>query len=149
PSQVRAAVLLGDKEITIDQVQNLIDKAVREQPAAQQLARQHKLDQLGREIVRELVVHELVARAAQREHLTVDQQLLVQGRQELAQPVSASETDPSNLASNIVARVRGDDYLNDALLELELGTKYFEKVAVTVDYITISNDDASGTRREK
>src|SRR2546423_138692 len=126
PSQVRAAVLIGDQEVSVDQVQQLIDNAVADRPAARQLAQQHKLDLLGREIVRQLVLHELLGRAAQREHLTADPSLVAEARNLLTQPVSTNSTDPSELAASIVAHARSADYASDRALEQQLGTKYFD-----------------------
>lgn len=149
PSQVRAAAFLPGHEVSVDQVQQLIDKAVQEQPAAQQLAQQHKLDQVGREAVRQLVLHDLITRAAAREGLTTDPALATQLAASLDRPVSINDVDPSQLANAIVARVRDHgEYASDYLLEQALGGKYFDKLAITFDYTTVSSDDG-GTRRDK
>jgi hypothetical protein len=151
PSQVSAAVIIGDREITMDRVQALLDDAVRDQPAAVQLAEQHKLDLLGREIVRQLVTHELVTTAARREGLRVDSAQLVQVENALAQPVSAATTDPSQLAEGIVARARDHaEYATDYLLESALAAKYVGTMSVTFDYTTVTGYDVdAGTEREQ
>lgn len=144
PSQVRAAFLLGDREVSQDQVQQLIDKAVREQPAAQQLAQQHELDQLGRAIVSQLVVHELVTRAAQREGLVADDTLISQAlaQDPLATPVSTTGVDPSQLPSQLAYRVRDHrEAITDQVLMRALAQKYFDKMAVTFDYTSVTSDD--------
>jgi hypothetical protein len=149
PSQVRAAAFLSGHEISVDQIQQLIDKAVQEQPAAQQLAQQHTLDQVGREAVRQLVLHDLVTRAAAREGLVTDPALATQLAATLDRPVSINDVDPSQLATAIVARVRDHgEYASDYLLERALGIKYFDKLAITFDYTTVSSDDG-GNRRAK
>ncbi|OXM73221.1 hypothetical protein CF166_11060 [Amycolatopsis sp. KNN50.9b] len=143
PSQVGAAVIVGDREITVDQVQDLLDKAVLEQPAAQQLSQQHKLDLLGREIVRQLVVHDVLARAAQREGLAVDPRLLDQflADDPLADPVSTAGADPSQLAQQIANRVRDHrEVITDSLLLQALGQKYLDRMSVTFDYTSVSSD---------
>jgi SurA N-terminal domain len=155
PSQVRAAAFLGDQEISIDQVQALIDKAVQEQPAAQQLAQQHKLDQLGREAVRQLVLHQLITQTAQQDGVSADpaqvSQLLAQDP--LAAPVPTANVDPSQLPQQIVYRARDHrEVISDQLLLQSLGAQYFDKVAVTFDYTTVASDSGGAqpvTMREK
>ncbi|HKS48010.1 MAG TPA: hypothetical protein VJT49_23440 [Amycolatopsis sp.] len=147
PSQARAAVLIGDREISVDQVQQLIDRAVRTQPAAQQLAQQHKLDLIGREVVRQLVVHELIGEVAQREGLSADPAVVGQLVAALGQPQSATAADPSQLAGLIVARVRDHtESATDIALEQELGSKYYRNMSVTFDFTSISSDEG-GDRR--
>jgi hypothetical protein len=149
PSQTETAAYVGDQTVSIDRVQQLIDKAVREQPAAQQLAQQHKLDQLGREVVRQLVVHDLITGAARREGLTADPLQVAQEANALGQPVSADATDPSRLPEGIVARARDHtEYATDYELEQQLGAKYFATMSVTFDYTTVSSDD-NGPRRDQ
>ncbi|HET6501110.1 MAG TPA: hypothetical protein VFG87_10145 [Amycolatopsis sp.] len=149
PSQTQTAAYVGDGTVSIDQVQQLIDKAVQEQPAAQQLAQQHKLDQLGREVVRQLVVHEEITSAARREGLTADPVTVAQEANALDQPVSADATDPSQLPEGIVARARDHtEYATDYELEQRLGAKYFATMSVTFDYTTVSSDD-NGPRRDQ
>jgi outer membrane murein-binding lipoprotein Lpp len=155
PNQVQAAVLVGDHEVPIDQVQQLIDKAVQEQPAAQQLAQQHKLDQLGRAIVSQLVQHELITRAAQREHLVADQNLLGQtlAQDPLAVPVPTTGVDPSQLPVLIAYRTRDHrEAITDQLLMQALGTKYFDKMSITFDYTSVVSDSGGAqpvSMREK
>ncbi|HEY3482715.1 MAG TPA: hypothetical protein VGL02_27845, partial [Streptomyces sp.] len=72
PSQAGAAAIVGDRAVPLDQVQNLIEKAVREQPYAQKLAAEHKLDLLGRAIVGQLVVHELLTQVSGKEGIPVN-----------------------------------------------------------------------------
>lgn len=155
PNQVGAAFLLGDRETTQDQVQQLIDKAVREQPAAQQLAQQHKLDLLGRAIVSQLIVHELVTRAAQQENLPVDEALIGQtlAQDPLATPVSTTGVDPSQLPTQIAYRVRDHrEAITDQVLMRTLALKYFDKLSVTFDYTSVSSDNGGSdpvSMREK
>lgn len=143
PSQVGAAVLYDGHEVSQDQVQSLIDKAVREQPAAQQLAQQHKLDQLGRGIVTQLVLHQLVQKAAQREGLVANesavQSLLAQAQ--LDTPMTAQQTDPSQLAAGIAVHVRDHhEVAADEVLMQELAERYSGTASVTVDYTTVASD---------
>ena len=155
PSQVGAAIIFSDHEVTVDQVQNLLDKAVQEQPAARQLSQQHKLDLLGREIVRQLVLHDVLTRTAQREGLVADPQLLGQflADDPLADPVSTTTTDPGQLAQQIANRVRDHrEVITDSLLLQALAQKYVDRMTVTFDYTSVTSDDGGAQpvdRREK
>lgn len=144
PSQVRAAFLLGDTEVSQDTVQQLIDKAVREQPAAQQLSQQHKLDQLGREIVGQLAQHELLVKAARQEGLVADEATVsgLLGEDPLVTPVSANGVDPSQLARQIAYRARDHrEVFTDYGLMQALGRKHFGGLSVTYDYTVVTSDD--------
>ncbi|MDQ3787420.1 MAG: hypothetical protein M3422_09275, partial [Actinomycetota bacterium] len=63
PSQVNSAVIIDDHVISVDEVQSLIDKVVKE-PAARPLAQQHKLDLVAREVVSQLVTHQVLSEVA-------------------------------------------------------------------------------------
>ncbi|WP_243770029.1 hypothetical protein [Amycolatopsis acidicola] len=144
PSQVRAAILFSDNEVSTDQVQFLIDKAVQEQPAAQQLSQQHKLDQLGRAIVGQYMLHDAVRRAAQREGLVADENAVSKTLEQdpLAQPVSTTGVDPSQIATQIAYRARDHrEVIVDNVLMQELGAKYVSNLSVTFDYTTVTDRD--------
>jgi len=64
PSQVNSAVIIGDHVISVDDVQRRLDEALTVEPAAKDLAKNHKLDLASRGIVDQLVRHELLAEAA-------------------------------------------------------------------------------------
>ena len=143
PSQVETAVYLGGRNVPIEAVQQLIDKAVQEQPAAQQLARQHKLDQLGREIVRQLIVHQTVTQTAEMDGVKIDPRQLDQvlAQDPLTTPVSTDSADPSQLAQQIVYRVRDHrEVISDQLLLQSLGEQYVDKLSVTFDYTSVVSD---------
>lgn len=149
PSQVRAAVLIADREFTVDQVQQLIDRAVQREPAARQLAQQHKLDLLGRAIVGQFVLHEMITRAARREGLWADPAQVAQAVSSLAQPLPTSGVDPAELPGDIALRARDHtEAATDYVLERALGEKYFDKMSVDFDYTTVTTDD-KGPRRDQ
>ncbi|WP_312871776.1 hypothetical protein [Amycolatopsis acididurans] len=155
PSQVTTALYLGDRHVSVDEVQGLIDKAVQEQPAARQLAQQHKADMLGREIVRQMIVHQMVTQTAQMDGVVVDPAQIsqVMAQDPLAAPVSATNTDASQLAQQIVYRVRDHrEVVSDQLLLQSLGAQYFDKLTVTFDYTSVVSDDGGAnpvSMREK
>lgn len=146
PSQVGAAVIVGNHSVSEDEVQSLIAKAVQQQPYAQQLAAEHKLDQLGREVVSQLVQHELAQRAMADEHLTVDEGKIQQAlaKVPLDQKVAANPQDPQSALSAVVASVRDHhEALVDQSIELQLVAKYFPKLSVTFDYLPIGGGTPS------
>ncbi|HWD01854.1 MAG TPA: hypothetical protein VG674_05260 [Amycolatopsis sp.] len=150
PSQVTTAAVIDGQVTTIDQVQGLIDKAVKEQPYAQQLAAQHKLDLVGREIVRQELLHAVVQKAAQKEHLSADPATISAA---LAQGDPLAGPLPENLAQDqpaavtqLVERVRDHrEALTDEYLEQQLAVKYLPKLSVTLDYVVIGAPTADGT----
>ncbi|MER7857874.1 MULTISPECIES: hypothetical protein [Amycolatopsis] len=153
PGQVGAAVIIDGKTVSVDRVQQLIDKAVREHPYGQQLASEHKLDLVGREIVRQEILHDLTERAAQREGVRVDESLVVNALQNdpLAKPMEANpQNDPALSVQQLVARVRDHrDALVDAALQTQLAMKYLDKLTVTFDFSSVSSTDATGSDADK
>ncbi|MFE5567190.1 MULTISPECIES: hypothetical protein [Amycolatopsis] len=153
PGQVGAAVIIDGKTVSVDRVQQLIDKAVREHPYGQQLAAEHKLDLVGREIVRQEILHDLTERAAQREGVRVDESLVVNALQNdpLAKPMEANpQNDPALSVQQLVARVRDHrDALVDAALQTQLAMKYLDKLTVTFDFSSVSSTDATGSDADK
>ncbi|MEW2506187.1 hypothetical protein ACQPXB_43435 [Amycolatopsis sp. CA-161197] len=149
PSQVGAAAVIDGQVTTIDQVQTLLDKAVQEQPYAQQLAAQHKLDLVGREIVRQQLLHAVVQKAAQKEGLVADEATISAA---LAQGDPLAGPMPENLAQDqpaavtqLVQRTRDHrEALTDAYLEQQLAVKYLPKLSVTLDYVVIAGPTADG-----
>ncbi|WP_329055144.1 hypothetical protein OG738_17285 [Amycolatopsis sp. NBC_01488] len=152
PSQVGSAFIVGDRSVSLDEVQSMIDQAVREQPYTQKLAREHKLDLLGREIVRQTVLHELTARAARQEGLVADQAKVASlTAQENAAPVGDTGQGDSVAVTQIVSKLRDpNEVATDVVLEEQLAQKYLPKLSVSADYIGISatseTDSAARTR---
>ncbi|MEU4247043.1 SurA N-terminal domain-containing protein [Amycolatopsis sp. NPDC026612] len=150
PSQVGAAAVIGDRTVSIDQVQELIDKAVREQPYAQKLAKEHKLEVIGRAVVGQLVVHELLLKAAEKHGITpnyaqIDAQL---AKDPLNGPVPADVTNEAQAVNQVVARTRDHrEELIDTLLAQALADKAVPNLSVTFDFTTIGSmpDQTTGT----
>lgn len=151
PSQAGAAAIIGDRSISVDQVQDLIDKAVREQPYAQKLASEHKLDVLGRAFVGQLVLHELLAQAAEKRGITpnygqVDAQL---ANDPLNGPVPADSANETQAVSQVVTRTRDHrEELTDTYLAQAVADKVLPDLSVTFDFTTIGAmpDSATGSR---
>ncbi|WET78612.1 hypothetical protein P3102_31915 [Amycolatopsis sp. QT-25] len=149
PGQVGTAVVVDGRTVSVDRVQQLIDKAVREHPYGQQLAKEHKLDLVGREIVRQEILHDLTERAARREGIGVDESLVVNALRNdpLAKPMEANpQDDPELSVQQLVARVRDHrESLVDAAIQTQLAMKYLDKLSVTFDFSSVSSTDATGS----
>jgi hypothetical protein len=141
PSQVNSAVIIGDRVITVDDVQRRLDTALAAEPAAKDLAKNHKLDVVSRGIVNELVRHELLSEAAKRENLTVSEGDL----REAVAGVAPSE-DP--LQRTVDAAFDANERARDQLLAAALGKKYLEKLQITFDGVSLSAGDARKTAED-
>ncbi|WP_026360790.1 SurA N-terminal domain-containing protein [Amycolatopsis nigrescens] len=148
PSQVGAAVIVGGRVVSVDDVQKMVEKVTKAEPAAQQLARNHKLDLVSRAIIGQLVVHDLLGEAAKKEGLRADQaqvdQLFAQNPLGVALPTDGS-AGPDVLAQQLAFRSReqGEVYTDQVLLK-QLGEKYLDKLSITFDYTSVGSDDPSG-----
>ncbi len=139
PTQVGAAAIVGDTTISLDKVQGLIDKAVSEQPYARKLASEHKLDELGRAIVSELVDEELLVQTARREGVVADQGQVAQAlaKDPLSAPVPET-ADPSTGVAEVLARIFDHrDVLTKLNLQQQLANKMATKLEVTFDYFGV------------
>lgn len=141
PSQVNAAVIIGDRVISVDDVQRRLDTALKAEPAAKELAKNHKLDVVSRGIVNQLVRHELLAEAAKREGLTVSERDLA----EFVAGVGQSE-DP--LQRSVDAAFDAQERAKDSLLAVELGRKYLERLQITFDGVQLDPSDAKPKAQE-
>jgi SurA-like protein len=147
PSQVNTAVIVDGSAISVDQVQGLIDKVVREQPASRQLAQQHKLDLVAREAVSQLALHKLLLKAAREEHIAANpadvEKTIKQDPFQDELPIDGSVPTEA-LVPQLVYRARDlRETVTDQLLMLELAKKYFGRLQVTMDYTTIAATDPS------
>ncbi len=141
PSQVGAAAIIDGQVTSIDQVQALLDRAVQEQPYARQLASRHQLDLVGREIVRQVLLHDVVTKAAQKEGIAVDEATVGEALQQdpLATPVPESVTqDQSAAVTQLVWRLRDHrEAITDQYLQQRIALKYLPTLTVNFDYTSI------------
>jgi SurA N-terminal domain len=144
PSQINSAVIIDGSTVSVDEVQDLVQKIVREQPAARPLAQQRKLDLVAREAVSQLVLHELVTKAAADEGISLSPADL---NDAMAQNPFAEElpTDgsvpPDALATQLVYRARdAREAVSDQLLMAQLAVKYYQRLVVTMDYTVVAGD---------
>jgi hypothetical protein len=126
PSQVNAAVIIGDRVISIDDVQHRLDQSLNNEQATKNLARNHKLDLVSRGIVNQLVRHELLAESARRESLSISEK-------DVNDAVAAAAPPEDPVQRAVDAAFDQRDVIRDRLLALALGTKYLDKVRITFD----------------
>lgn len=146
PNQVGAAAIVGDHAISVDHVQQLLENALRDEPAADQLAKQRKLDLATRKIVGQLVVHELVNEAARREGLSVDERDVAELHARLDQPAEPLPEDGSAppealVERTVIAALDRREYARDLLLQQMLAVKYLNTMSVTFDYTTVTSEN--------
>ncbi|MGW5055583.1 SurA N-terminal domain-containing protein [Actinokineospora sp. NPDC004072] len=157
PSQVNAAAIVGGKTITVDRVQELVDAAVKAEPAAQVLADQRKLDLLSRAILRQMVLHELTDAYARKHSVAVDPGQVNQLATQLSQSLEPLPTDgtasPEVIVDQAVNRVFDPAELaRDYLIRLKIGQQAAPTLAVTFDYVLVSPggpDEPTGSLRGK
>jgi hypothetical protein len=154
PSQANSAVIVGDYVVSVDEVQDLVEKVAKE-PAARSLVDNHRLDLVGSEVVTQLVTHRLITEVAREENLRVDQEQLSALREQdpLAQELPTDGSVPADqLVPILVNRARGlDAYANDNLLLSELAEKYLGRVNATYNVagFPTTDFDAAKTLAEK
>lgn len=127
PSKMGAAAVVGDTRIPVSQVKTWFSDVLDEEPQLRsQLEKQHQYDELGRALAGQLVRRELIAEAAERERLSVDEQQVdaVMNRWRRSGATEGSIFTEEN--------VRG--FARDDALLLELGRRYFDGLSITFDY---------------
>lgn len=146
PSQANSAVIFGDRVISVDQVQSLVDK-VMDEPAAQSLAQQHKLDLVAREAVGQLVVHDVLVDFARQQGITVDQSKLATIREQnpFKQKLPADSGMPTEqLVPQLVQRARGvDAYATDQMLLGELAANRLGRDSAAYNLVSVESADAA------
>lgn len=134
PSQVNSAVIIGDRVISVDSVQQRLDTALKNEPAAQQLARAHALDKVSQGIVSRLVLHELVTDAAKREGLSVADKDVAAYASAYQDAVKKSD---DGIAKSVLAAFDVTEVARDDMLTASLGRKYVDKLQLVLDGVVI------------
>lgn len=130
PSQVNSAVIIGDRVISVDDVQQRLDQALRVEPATKELAKNRKLDLVSRGIVNQLIRHELLAEAAKREGLSVSEKDV----SELTARIAPSE-DP--VTRSVQAAFDSKEIVRDRVLAVLLGQKRITKEQLVLNGVAI------------
>jgi hypothetical protein len=130
PNQVNSAVIIGDRVISVDDVQRRLDETLKVEPAAKDLAKNHKLDLVSRGIVDQLVRHELLAEAARRDGLTVSEK-------DLADLTAGTAPAQDPVQRSVEAAFDPKEIAKDRLLTVSLGQKNLDKVQLTLDGVAM------------
>jgi hypothetical protein len=133
PSQVNSAVIIGDRVISVDSVQQRLDTALKNEPAAKELAKTRSLDKVSRAIVSQLIRHELLTNAASREGLTV-------AEKDVSAYAAAHQPAADDLISKSVqAAFDPNELARDQLLVQALGHKYLTRLQVHLEGATVAS----------
>lgn len=153
PSQVNSAAIIGDRTISVDDVQALVDEIVREQPAAKSLARERKLDLIAREALTQLIIHELVDDVAEREGITAgpDEVAEFLENDPLGQELpNDGSVPPEQLVQQLVFRARDtNEYATDQVLLAGLAEKYLGRTSITYNLVALPDGDEANTLAER
>jgi hypothetical protein len=134
PAQAGSAAIIGDTVVPLDFVQGRLDTYLKRtpqdtpDPAGQP---KDKLDKTARDILSFKIQHELTLRAAQREGVAVGEDTLSQLLDQAGGAETLSEGTFFDAESFRNERAR------DQLLQVEIGRKYVDKLAVTFDYFSV------------
>ncbi|HET9141061.1 hypothetical protein [Actinophytocola sp.] len=139
PREANSAVIIGNRVVSVDDVQAKLETALNKEPAARELAKSHKLDLVSRSIVTQLVRHELITEVAKRENLTVSEKDV-----EEALAANAPAEDP--VQRSVQAAFDPREYARDQLLTQRLGQKYRTKLEITFDGATVRSVADAKTR---
>ncbi|GAA3061074.1 hypothetical protein [Actinokineospora globicatena] len=143
PSQVNAAAIVGGKTIGVNEVQDLVTKATQAEPAVRVLADQRKLNLLSRALLRQLVLHELIADYSVKQQITAEPAAVTQ----LAEQITGSfkefpadgSASPEAIVQQAVNRTFPADYLaRDFLLLAQFGQAQMDKLSVTFDFTLVA-----------
>jgi hypothetical protein len=132
PSQVNAALIVGNTTVSVDQVQHELNGLLASQAVAQQAQQSGKLDEVSRAVVTSHVLHVLAGQAATRYGLVVtDQQVdqLISQSGGAAKVAAGLLVDPANVR----------DGVRDFLVEIDLARKYADTLKVTLGFVAASD----------
>lgn len=135
PSQVGAAAIVGDHQISIEHVQQRVSTILAKEPQAESMLQQHKLDQVSRLVIGDEVSHELLTRAAAADGVSVSEDEVTKAVNESGGVDAGSRgsiQDPTTFRSGV----------RDKLLAIALGRKHYGDQRVTVDLAGLDKNQA-------
>jgi SurA-like protein len=137
PAQAGSAAIVGDTVIPLNLVQGRLADYVDHKPSGGQAqpegAPQAKLDEIARGILTYKIQHELTMRAAEREGVSVSEDAISQVLERFGGAEQASQ------GTFFSADTFRNERARDQLLQVEIGRKYADKLAVTFDYFYANN----------
>ncbi|MET0136735.1 MAG: SurA N-terminal domain-containing protein [Kibdelosporangium sp.] len=143
PGQVNTAAIIDGRTISVDDVQSRVEKVLRDNKFVQQLQQQRKLDLLSRSILTREVSYELLAKAAEREQLAVDEDQvnkLVAERGGQGQP--PAEAMEANLLQATDAAFDPREVARNEVIAAELASNYLSRLGVTFTGAVLTGTDA-------
>jgi hypothetical protein len=154
PSQVGAAVILGDRVVSVDDVQAKLDKLVQDNTFAKSLAQQHKLDLLSRSIVSREVLDRATAAAAQADGLRVDETAVAKRVQDLraqqqgTQQPLATDAPEAGIQQATDAAFDLGELAHAQQIQAQLAAKYLPLLEVTFDGALLTAGDAKAKSQQ-
>lgn len=142
PSQPDSAAIIGDRSVPLGDVQNEVNWLVDNVQAAKEMHANHKLGDIGRNVVRDRIVHELTAVAAEREGLTATQ-AEVDG---LIKEFGGVQTFVEQAA---IMRSRVPQFARDWVLLEKLGKRYADRLTVHAVGTLITEEAPGNTARDQ
>jgi hypothetical protein len=136
PSQAGSAAIIGDAVVPLNLVQDRLSTYLAKVPQDGQDAQgqpQAKLDQTARDILTFKIQHELTLRTAEREDVSVSEDTLSQLLDQAGGAEALSE------GTFFDADTFRNERARDQLLQVEIGRKYADKLAVKFDYFYAKN----------
>ncbi|WP_436493692.1 SurA N-terminal domain-containing protein [Actinokineospora sp. HUAS TT18] len=151
-----AAAVVNGKTISVDRVQELVDKAVKAVPAVQKLADDRKLDGVSRAVLRQLILHELIAEYTAKNKVEIEPAQVTELAKQLAEPnqlPTDGSATPEMINGEAVNRAMDPNELaRDYLTLAKLGFAEAATLAVTIDYIFVAPtepEEKDGSLRDK
>lgn len=139
PSQVGSALIVGNTSVPVSQIQQQLDDLLATQSNVKQAQQQGKLDQTTRLLVTDHVLHQLVARAASENHLTVTDQQVDQVISQAGGADKIAQGLEINLPDTRAA-------VKDVLLEAALARKFADTLSVKLGYVVAATRDEAVTK---
>jgi hypothetical protein len=154
PSQAGAAVIFGDRVISIDDVQAKLDKLVQDNAFAKSLAQQHKLDLLARSIVSREVLDQAATAAAQANGLKIDEAAVakrveaLRAQQQGAPQPAATDAPEAGITQATDAAFDLGELARTQEIEAQLAAKDLPSLEVTFDGAQLTSGDAKAKSQQ-
>lgn len=142
PSEINSAAIVGQRAVSVDDVQREISWLLQNVPQARKLARERKLPVISQAVLQQHVTHELLAVAKKRDGVRASEADV----DALIESWGGAEAAPTNLG---VLPGRLQELAEDRVLLRELGEKYAATLTVDVVGTVVVGESAEATSEEK
>ncbi|ACU34629.1 hypothetical protein KCV87_17245 [Actinosynnema pretiosum subsp. pretiosum] len=143
PAKIGSAAVVGDSVVPLADIQHQLQLVLAKEPDVKvALQRERKLDQVADTLVQIKVWHELIAKAAANEGVTVTED-------EVAEAVESAGGAEAASQGTVYTKETFAERARDQLLLVKLAGKYADRMEVTFDYFfTTSGEDAKEKARQ-